>query len=819
MTPRRKSPRATILMVDDRVENLVAVEAVLQPLGHKLVRALSGEEALRQVLLHDFAVILLDVQMPGMNGFETAQIIKSRQRSRHTPIIFLTAISKEEEYVFEGYSAGAVDYLFKPFNPDILRSKVSVFVDLYLKEQQLREQGEMLRQSEVRELELLHRTKLVESEARYAQIIDSATDSIIAFGNDRRITVFNAAAERTFGIPVADALGRIVDDFVQLPVDVTARGGSQNSNIQGVSPPAKQSRGSVGKEAEGSGSKQEGDASSKATPSKPEKMLNAASSEIAPTSEKGGDSASSENSLASARRGDAASAERAPKLQKTGKAGSAETTPTSDRKGDAGAAERAPMSGQSDAGSAETAPTSGQSDAGSAERAPASEHKGDAGSAERAPASEPKTDAGSAERASTSGHGDAGSDERAPTSEQTGEAAGAERTDVEGSSGHASAAQALPSQPWNGTGERDPKWIPPAAGTGEAVGTRADGTTFPVEFTTSSLTVEEERFDTLILRDISERRRAEELLQIQKESLENTMEELRALNEELAERTADLEEAMGARSRFYASMSHELRTPINAILGYSALLLDNIYGPLNEKQAASIKRTNMAGSHLLELVNDILDLSKIEAGKLELQYETVQFPTLVQDLFVTVAPYAEKHKVELSLDAPAEPWTTDTDPRKVRQIALNLLSNAIKFGSGKPVRVFCSPLEDGGFKLEVTDQGPGIPAEDQGRIFEEFVQLDQTVSDPGTGLGLPISRSLAELLGGTLSVSSKPGQGSTFTLVVPRSEKAIAARKRERAAAESIAAATPNRSGDSETPEEKPHVPLRAARARRNADA
>ena len=119
-----------ILMVDDRPENLLALEAILEPLGHKLVRAQSGEEALRAVLSHDFAVILLDVQMPGMNGFEVARIVKSRERTRHIPIIFLTAISKEDEYVFTGYSVGAVDYLFKPFQPEILRSKVAALVDL-----------------------------------------------------------------------------------------------------------------------------------------------------------------------------------------------------------------------------------------------------------------------------------------------------------------------------------------------------------------------------------------------------------------------------------------------------------------------------------------------------------------------------------------------------------------------------------------------------------------------------------------------------------------------------------------------------------------
>jgi CheY-like chemotaxis protein len=197
-------------MVDDRVENLVALEAILEPLGHQLVRAVSGEEALRKVLLQEFAVILLDVQMPGMNGFETANFIKSRERSKHTPIIFLTAISKEEEYVFEGYSVGAVDYMFKPFNPVVLRSKVSVFVDLYLKGQQMRRQSELLRQSERRELELRHRAEMVESEARLANIVETARDAIISFGDDRRITLFNSAAEDIFGLPARAALGRSV---------------------------------------------------------------------------------------------------------------------------------------------------------------------------------------------------------------------------------------------------------------------------------------------------------------------------------------------------------------------------------------------------------------------------------------------------------------------------------------------------------------------------------------------------------------------------------------------------------------------------------
>jgi CheY-like chemotaxis protein len=137
--------RANILLVDDRPENLLALEAILSSLDQTLVRATSGEEALKALLSDDFAVILLDVQMPGMDGFETASHIKRRERTRDIPIIFLTAINREPQHAFRGYSAGAVDYLAKPFDPWVLRAKVSVFVELYLKNRQLREQAEMLR--------------------------------------------------------------------------------------------------------------------------------------------------------------------------------------------------------------------------------------------------------------------------------------------------------------------------------------------------------------------------------------------------------------------------------------------------------------------------------------------------------------------------------------------------------------------------------------------------------------------------------------------------------------------------------------------------
>ncbi len=405
--------RVSVLLVDDRPENLLALEAILEPLGQDLVRADSGPEALRKVLSTEFAAILLDVQMPVMNGFEVAEIIKSRERSRTIPIIFLSAINKEDAYVFKGYSMGAVDYVFKPFNPDVLRSKVAVFVDLYMKQREIQRQGDLLRDSQKRELDLEHRTSLLEAEAR-------------------------------------------------------------------------------------------------------------------------------------------------------------------------------------------------------------------------------------------------------------------------------SAAQ------------------------------------------------------------------------------------LSQMNEELHRRQLALEQAMGARNRFYASMSHELRTPINAVIGYSTLMIDNIYGPLNAKQKEGLQRTLKAARHLLELVNDVLDLSKIEAGKIELSLQPVMWPSIVEDLFITVRPLADDYGSTLSIEMEGESFNTVSDPRRVRQILLNLLSNAIKFGEGKPIKVACKRIQNGGVQIEVTDEGMGIAQEDATRIFEEFVQVSES-KQPGTGLGLPISRRLAQLLDGSLTVQSSLGSGSTFRLTLPAS--------------------------------------------------
>jgi PAS domain S-box-containing protein len=547
--PRQAAAAATdqvdILIVDDRPENLLALEAILEPLHQRLVRASSGEEALRRLLERDFALILLDVQMPGMNGFETARLIKSRERTKYIPIIFLTAISKEEAYVFEGYSVGAVDYLFKPFQPEILRSKVAAFVDLYIRQRNIAAQEALLRESERREMELRHMRELWESQARFREVVTSALDAIILFDASGRITLFNAAAEQMFRSASTEAVG---------------------ASITRLFPEGEKVLDQLRDIAEG--------------------------------------------------------------------------------------------------------------------------------------------------RGGSNGNADGGN------------------------------VRSLTAR-------------------------RATGEVFPIEASVSVLDAQRHPTYTLIARDVSERVRQEEMLRQQAVSLANTMRELKALNDELSERQQDLERAMTARSRFYASMSHELRTPINAVLGYSTLLLENIYGPLNEKQREGIERTHKAAKHLLELVNDVLDLSKIEAGKIDLRLQPVSFPSLIEDLFVTVRPLADQYGSTLKIEHTGDSIRIVSDPRRVRQILLNLLSNAIKFGRGKPIRVALTRREDEGVNVDVIDEGEGIPPEDQERIFQEFVQLGKTQLTEGTGLGLPISRRLAELLRGSLTLDSQAGRGSTFRLSLP----------------------------------------------------
>jgi signal transduction histidine kinase/DNA-binding response OmpR family regulator len=238
------------------------------------------------------------------------------------------------------------------------------------------------------------------------------------------------------------------------------------------------------------------------------------------------------------------------------------------------------------------------------------------------------------------------------------------------------------------------------------------------------------------------------------------------LNERARSQARDLERAMDERSRFFASLSHELRTPINAVIGYNHLLGEEIFGPLNAAQAEALGKANRSAQHLLELVDDILDISKIEAGKLEIFPDEVDVASLLRDTATSVQLQAREKGISLDIEAPESAPIT-TDPARLRQIVLNLLSNAVKFTLEGSVSLRLTA--DGGnrYRIAVADTGPGIPVEDQERIFEEFEQGSGREGTRGTGLGLAISRRLAELLGGDLNVESEVGVGSTFILTLP----------------------------------------------------
>ena len=236
--------------------------------------------------------------------------------------------------------------------------------------------------------------------------------------------------------------------------------------------------------------------------------------------------------------------------------------------------------------------------------------------------------------------------------------------------------------------------------------------------------------------------------------------------DKMEEQADKLERAMTERSRFFASMSHELRTPINAVIGYKELLSLGAYGPMNEQQTTAVERLGRSAQHLLELINDVLDISKIEAGKMEMNLEPTDLSMLVKETMPTVQILADEKGLEMEVRT-IQGAVLNTDPARVRQIVLNLLSNAVKFTEKGRVEVEVRGEPGGGYAIRVADTGHGIALEDQERIFEEFEQTNNHSSSGGTGLGLPISKRLAHLLGGQLSVESEIGKGSTFILTLP----------------------------------------------------
>ena len=245
--------------------------------------------------------------------------------------------------------------------------------------------------------------------------------------------------------------------------------------------------------------------------------------------------------------------------------------------------------------------------------------------------------------------------------------------------------------------------------------------------------------------------------------------ELKFKTEALKKKFAELERANRAKNAFLAGVSHELKTPLHAVIGFARVLLKKGHGDLNPRQSEYLEYILKNGEHLLAMINDTLDLSRIESGNMELVREQINISQLVVDVVQTLRPLADRRQQRLSAQAGAELPGLSADAGKVRQILFNLLSNAIKFSPERTEIRVQTRLNEFGDEVvvAVTDQGIGIAAEDRERIFDPFVRLPSPVAVEGTGLGLALARRLAELHGGRLWVESVPGSGSTFSFSLP----------------------------------------------------
>ncbi len=310
---------------------------------------------------------------------------------------------------------------------------------------------------------------------------------------------------------------------------------------------------------------------------------------------------------------------------------------------------------------------------------------------------------------------------------------------------------------------------------------RKNGTTYPVETRVGAFMVDGQKIVLALCRDITERKEAEE--------------KLKRLNERLQSARDEAIRANHAKSTFLANMSHELRTPLNAVIGYSEFMIEEMQDEGEELYVPDLERILTAGRHLLSLINDILDLSKIEAGKVELDVASFELSELLDDIDATVRPLAQKNNNELTLELGDELCGTQdghaaemrSDITKIRQILFNLISNACKFTNDGEVTVRATAQAGGeAVRFTVSDSGVGMTEDELERVFKAFQQADASTTRKfgGTGLGLAITRHYCRMLGGSIDVESTPGEGTTFTVVLPLDASVHAEQSHEQSSVE-----------------------------------
>jgi signal transduction histidine kinase len=287
---------------------------------------------------------------------------------------------------------------------------------------------------------------------------------------------------------------------------------------------------------------------------------------------------------------------------------------------------------------------------------------------------------------------------------------------------------------------------------------RRDGSLFPVEISLSPIRTETGMHVTAVIRDVTERKRAEQ--EVRKLQLQYTG--------ELESRNREIERANRLKSEFLASMSHELRTPLHTIIGFAELLQEGTEGPLNDAQKRFLAHIHRDSEHLLELINDVLDLSKVEAGQLVLKRESYPLARSIAEALSAIRPGAAAKGIAIEERGQADS-VVHADPLRVKEMLYNLLSNAVKF-TPEAGKVWIEAQEVAGFaRITIGDTGIGIPPDEQENIFDKFYQVGNTTRGvrEGTGLGLSITKELVQLHGGWMEVDSMPGRGSRFTFTLP----------------------------------------------------
>jgi PAS domain S-box-containing protein len=786
------SEQAKLLLVDDRPENLLALEALLEPLGQELVRANSGEEALRHLLQEEFAAILLDVQMPGMDGFQTAELIKQRERTRHVPIIFLTAISKDAEHVFRGYDAGAVDYLMKPFDPHILRAKVAVFVELWQKTVEIRRQDALLQEQELAELERA-------SEVRYRSLADAVPQIVWTTDAAGKVVSYNERWYEYTGMRRGKEESALT---IVHPEDLTEMR-SRWEAVRETGEPFEIEyrfrrhdgayRWHLGRSVclRDDGGHITGWVGT-ATDIEDRKLAEERQRFLADAGWVLGSSLDYEQTLTDVARlavprvadwcavdifvggrlerlalhhSDPLKLALARELQETMLSASAAAGAgairshepvlvpelTEEALASFGFDERqleiarslAPRSyvtvplvargevfGSISLVTAESGRLYGEDDLSLAQEL--ARHAAAAIDNARLYA-EAERAARAARALEAVGDGVVLVDRDGVIrlwNTAAGTITGVPEEDVLGKK----IEEVV--QGW----EEISPLIPVASKPGEPV--RAE--TVPVEFGGRELWISGsgvgfEEGTVYAFRDLTEERALEEM-----------------------------------KAEFVATVSHELRTPLAAIYGSAQTIrrTDIELDPEIQNQLLGVIASE--SDRLGTIVNDLLVAGRLDAGQLPVTIEScdpVELASGVVDAARTHLPEA----VELELRAAKRVPNVVADPGQLRQVLVNLLDNAIKYSPEGGLVAVSVANGDSAIRFSVEDRGLGIPAAEHRRIFEKFYRLDpdMTRGIGGTGLGLYICRELVRRMDGKIWVESKLGEGSTFVVELPAAKKPV----------------------------------------------